>query len=844
MKNSIFLLFILCWWSIGVRGQCSIAGPGDVCVGATISLSTPDCSGPYSWSSDNTSIASINATTGLVTGISMGSTIITCTSASGDVTKAIVVNAPPPEAIIDGNDHTCVGMSFTLSILNTSDYAPLGGGASWSSSNTSIASLSSLSPFSRQVNGLSAGTAIITVTATNRCGASYGTKTVAINPLPTISSNPISICNGESGSLTASGGITYTWAPDINLSATTGSSVIVTSTTTATYTITGTDANGCVNDASATVTIDNPPPAAIIEGVGTLCQGMSLTLSIINTSDFGPLGGGTSWNSSNTSIASLSPWSPFSRQVNGISEGTTTITVTATNRCGSSYGTKTVTIMPLPTISGSSITICNGSSGTLTASGGITYSWNPATGLSATTGSSVTASPTVTTTYTITGTNSNGCSSTATATVNVNNVPVLAGITGTLTVCAGSNTTLSNSTPDGTWSSATPAVASVNSSTGAVYGVTGGSSTISYGASNSCGTSYATVVMTVNPLPVVDNITGADNFCKGAVPITYSCATSGGIWSITCTPANTLAISSGGSVTIGSVSSTAPASAIIQYAVTNSCGTTSVSKNIYAKGFGTILGSGGLCTVGSHTYTGSPSGGTWEYSSGYYSSVYTTSTSGAAVTVYGTGVTSSGEYLHYRAPNNANYCDVPYANVPFNIVSSAITLTGPSSVGVSDAPVTWTASSAGSFFGTWTSSNTAIASITTPGTNNIKSIDGVAAGTATISFTGGATCPVTVTRDITVTSPRYNNNTGVNGIDEIANEIEIYPNPSTDRFTVVLPRNIVVTVTVLDINGKKVASKPASSEKVDFDFHDFPRGFYVVEINAESKKYIRQILIN
>jgi hypothetical protein len=64
------------------------------------------------------------------------------------------------------------------------------------------------------------------------------------------------------------------------------------------------------------------------------------------------------------------------------------------------------------------MTITSGSSTTLTASGGTSYSWTPSTGLSATSGSSVVANPTVTTAYTVTGT-TGSCSGTKTFTVSV-----------------------------------------------------------------------------------------------------------------------------------------------------------------------------------------------------------------------------------------------------------------------------------------------------------------------------------------------------------------------------------------------------------------------------------------
>jgi hypothetical protein len=84
----------------------------------------------------------------------------------------------------------------------------------------------------------------------------------------------------------------------------------------------------------------------------------------------------------------------------------------------------TIQIVPLPTIdAGTNVAICAGSSTTLTATGGVSYAWSPATGLSAITGSSVNASPTTTQNYIVTGTDVNGCINTDNITVTVNPIP-------------------------------------------------------------------------------------------------------------------------------------------------------------------------------------------------------------------------------------------------------------------------------------------------------------------------------------------------------------------------------------------------------------------------------------
>lgn len=68
-------------------------------------------------------------------------------------------------------------------------------------------------------------------------------------------------------------------------------------------------------------------------------------------------------------------------------------------------------------------TICRGNSVQLQASGGVSYQWSPATGLSASSGASVTASPTSTTNYTVTGTDANGCLAIAYVQIIVNPLP-------------------------------------------------------------------------------------------------------------------------------------------------------------------------------------------------------------------------------------------------------------------------------------------------------------------------------------------------------------------------------------------------------------------------------------
>src|SRR5207237_9680971 len=125
-----------------------------------------------------------------------------------------------------------------------------------------------------------------------------------------------------------------------------------------TYTVTATSQFGCVGVATGTITV-NPSVTATLTSA-TICNGLSGTL----TAGGAGVGGSYVLNpgnvSSGTGVFVVSP------TTNGVS----TYTVTATSQfgcVGTSVGT--ITVNPSVTAALTSATICNGLSGTLTASG-------------------------------------------------------------------------------------------------------------------------------------------------------------------------------------------------------------------------------------------------------------------------------------------------------------------------------------------------------------------------------------------------------------------------------------------------------------------------------------------
>jgi gliding motility-associated-like protein len=99
--------------------------------------------------------------------------------------------------------------------------------------------------------------------------------------------------------------------------------------------------------------------------------------------------------------------------------GTYTVTATSAAGCFSSASVN-ISVYPAFTVkAGKDTTICKGQTVALNASGAVKYSWSPTAGLSDPAIANPIASPTDITTYTVTGTSVNGCTNTATVTINV-----------------------------------------------------------------------------------------------------------------------------------------------------------------------------------------------------------------------------------------------------------------------------------------------------------------------------------------------------------------------------------------------------------------------------------------
>ena len=155
----------------------------------------------------------------------------------------------------------------------------------------------------------------------------------------------------------------------------------------------------------------------------TVCVGETATIGVVPANGTSPYT--YSWSGPNGYTSSAQ--NPSITNITAAQAGTYTVTAYDANGCtGTTTAQITVNSLPIAGITGASNLSCTTTSVERTATGGGTYLWSNGLGTSATV--NITSAGT----YTVTVTDlANGCSSTATTVVIINNTPPIAGITGT-----------------------------------------------------------------------------------------------------------------------------------------------------------------------------------------------------------------------------------------------------------------------------------------------------------------------------------------------------------------------------------------------------------------------------
>jgi gliding motility-associated-like protein len=249
---------------------------------------------------------------------------------------------------------------------------------------------------------------IVTGTSAQGC-QKKDTVVVNVNTAPVVSAgNNVSICQGASTPLAATGGNTYQWIGN-NLSCTTCANPTASPATTTTYSVIGTNVAGCSDTAFVTVNV-TPAPNVQVTPNQTICQGASANLQATGASLY-------SWTPA-TGLSCTNCANPVATP----STTTTYVVTGSTNGCTDTAHV-TVTISIPPVSAGPDAAVCDGFSAQLHASGAVSYVWAPATGLSCTNCPDPIVNVSTTTTYTVTGTNAFNCTNTDQAVVTIGSIP-------------------------------------------------------------------------------------------------------------------------------------------------------------------------------------------------------------------------------------------------------------------------------------------------------------------------------------------------------------------------------------------------------------------------------------
>jgi hypothetical protein len=330
------------------------------------------------------------------------------------------------------------------------------------------------------------------------------------------------------------------------------------------YTVTGSDALGCLSTYTVTFNVNPKPPVNAVASPSVICSGGTSTLT--------------------ASGANTYTWNPlFVGAVNIVSRTVTSnFTVTGTSALGckaSKVIRLTVNALPSIAIVSSPSVICSGSSSTLTASGATSYTWNT----SATT-NSISVSPVSTTIYTVSGKNAAGCMNTKTVSLTVNAKPTLS-VTSSGSICAGSSISLTaNGANTYTWNpgALTGSLVTVSPSSSTVYSVTGKSAS---GCLSSPASLSSITVYTFTPISV-----NSGSICSGK--------------SFTIIPSGALSYtySSGSNI----VSPTSTTNYTINGTYSNGCTNSAISSVTVNTGLPISVNSGSICSGKSFTMV--PSG--------------------------------------------------------------------------------------------------------------------------------------------------------------------------------------------------------------------------------------------
>ncbi len=291
------------------------ANSPSVCAGSATTL-TASGAASYTWNATQVSASMTVSPTGTTMYTVTGTDLNGC---ENTFTTWITVYALP--TVIANTPSVCAGGTATLTASGADTYT-------WNA--TQAATSITVSP--------SASTAY-TVTGRDLSGCeSMFIAQVTVSALPPVSANAPSVCAGGTTTLTASGASTYTWS-----TAQAATSITVSPTANTVYTVTGTDANGCVNTFTTQVTMSAAPVISV--NSSTICSGATATLTASGVNSY-------TWSTGSTSSSVT------------VSPSIATVYTVSGNLAGCPVAvsqTATITVSALPSVSIAALSsaLCN-----------------------------------------------------------------------------------------------------------------------------------------------------------------------------------------------------------------------------------------------------------------------------------------------------------------------------------------------------------------------------------------------------------------------------------------------------------------------------------------------------
>jgi gliding motility-associated-like protein len=389
-----------------------------ICNGSSISFTGSGASS-YTWTGPNSFIA--NTQNPVRSNVSFGDggiySLIGGVGACTGTTTIFLLVLPPPNLIAQNSSPVCNGFPVSFTALGGVTYT-------WSGPSGFLSGISNPTISNMFLNN--AGGYTLSGRGSNNCVASI-VSNVTVNPQPIIPINNPTVCFGAPLNLVSGGGLVYLWRGPNNFTSALQNPVITNSSFSLSgqYSVSVTSAAGCSNTAVNNVTVV-PNPPTLINSVSSICVGSVLSLNGSGATTY-------SWNGPNNFFSNIT--NPSINAIGILSNGIYTLTGTS-GLCTTSV-TKSITVLPLPSLTVGTPTVCETRSLQLTAIGGATNEWYAP-------GGTYSQSPVFTIpyaalpqtgNYTVVVTGTNGCVTTTVLAVSVFTNPIVSG-TGA-TVCAG-----------------------------------------------------------------------------------------------------------------------------------------------------------------------------------------------------------------------------------------------------------------------------------------------------------------------------------------------------------------------------------------------------------------------